>query len=336
MSTLTVVLLCLPALAICTFARRIGRALSVIDMPSGQGGRKTHRVPTPLVGGLAIFVPVASGLVLCSGDYGFLGPLAGCYAAMLILGLLDDRQHISPYWRLGLAAAFLAVTLVLAPDLGLQFLLFSFLDQPLFLEGWGAPFSILCLIGLQNAVNMADGKNGIVLGMTLIWSLTMLWVAGPALAAPLLLLAVSVSVVLGFNLRGKLFIGDSGSYSLSILIGLLSIALANHRFAQVQADLVVVWFLVPVLDCLRLILTRSLQGRGPFSPDRTHLHHYLYAVTPSWRYGLTIYLSLVGMPIVLSLAWPELTLLWLLAGAAAYVGLFLTARHMANQALAPA
>jgi UDP-GlcNAc:undecaprenyl-phosphate GlcNAc-1-phosphate transferase len=80
-------------------------------------------------------------------------------------------------------------------------------------------------------------------------------------------------VFLFFNLRGKLFLGDCGSYGVTFALGLL-VALAHAR-GEVPLETVIVWFFIPVADCLRLLISRPLRGMSPFESDRDHFHHRL-------------------------------------------------------------
>ena len=298
------------ALVICLAARPLAHRLSVIDYPDGAGGRKHHARPTPLVGGLAVMAPTLVALLLYGpGSYGF--ALAAVLAVMvtLLLGLLDDRADLAPALRLGVCAVTLAVAIEISPDIRLHFLRFSFLDETILLGGVGSvTFTVLCLLGLQNAVNMADGKNGLVIGMSLCWS-GLLWLSLPTDMSPILAaFTAALAVTFLFNLNGRLFLGDAGSYSISIFIGLLAIYAYNQGFDRLPADAVALWFWIPMLDMLRLIISRTSRGQPPFKGDRTHLHHLLYAAMP-WRYGLVIYLALILVPGLLALALPEFTLL---------------------------
>ena len=91
---------------------------------------------------------------------------------------------------------------------------------------------------------------------------------------------VCLLVTLIFNLRGKLFLGDSGTYATSLTIGLLTVYTYNMTDGRLYADAVVAWFIVPVIDCLRLMAVRALQRRSPMSPDTNHLHHRLQRLIP--------------------------------------------------------
>ena len=138
--------------------------------------------------------------------------LAVILALFLLLGLVDDRRHIRPLLRLGISVAASIAVLVAVPGLELTFLKFSFLTNTFFLGGFGLAFTVLCLVGLQNAINMADGKNGLVIGLMLIWTVGLLHFA-PAHVEPVLIaFALGLAIALPFNLSGRLSLGDSGTY----------------------------------------------------------------------------------------------------------------------------
>lgn len=295
-------------LAMCLAAKPLARLLGVMDEPDGE--RKLHARATPQVGGIAIGVPVvlAAGWLALTTDFRpFYGVIAAASAALLALGTIDDRRHIRPALRLSLSFGICLATLLLVPGLQVSFLKFTAIGPALYLDGvWVLAFSLMCLVGLQNAVNMADGKNGLVLGLALIWT-GLLYLHAPEHLKPLIaVLDVGLAITFGFNLAGKLFLGDGGTYVLGVLLGLLAIYCYMIGVPQPSADTVMLWFLVPVLDCLRLIVSRLRQGRSPFSSDLNHLHHILAELLP-WRWGLAVYLAAAAVPALLALADPART-----------------------------
>lgn len=315
----------------------LGRLFGLLDFPDPNGGRKQHDNITPLVGGLAVaasVILVAAMLLLQVGlaisVHTHLAWFAFGISGMYLIGLTDDRFALGPKIRLALAFIVLLLLVLYAPDFGLPFLRFSGTDRVWFLDDAGQGFALLCLVGLLNAVNMADGKNGLVSGICLIWSLTLL-VRCPAPLLPVLVATiVALAVVMYFNLRGKLFLGDGGSYALSGIFGLLAIYIYNHEFAVVRADHIAVLFAIPVFDTIRLMTVRIRRGQSPFAGDRTHLHHYL-ALRWGWpRKGLFIYLALVAVPNVLTLLWPGLGLVWLGTALVAYVIVLTDAQRAAQ------
>jgi UDP-GlcNAc:undecaprenyl-phosphate/decaprenyl-phosphate GlcNAc-1-phosphate transferase len=306
-------------LAVCFGARWLGVRLGVMDVP--DGARKLHTQATPQVGGLAVGISVvlfSLGLAWSSDLAPLYATIAATAAALLTLGTLDDRRQIRPAFRRVSSFVICVGALMLVPGLQISILKFTSQGAALYLDGfWVLVFSLLCLVGLQNAVNMADGKNGLVLGLSLIWS-ALIWLHAPEHMRPLIeVLFVALAITFSFNLTGRLFLGDGGSYSLGVLIGLLAIYCYSVGVPRVSADTVMLWFLVPVVDCLRLIVSRLAQGRSPFSSDLNHLHHILSELMP-WHFGLPIYLCMVGLPALLALAAPERTVELALGTTAVY------------------
>lgn len=338
---LSYALLAMVTLGICLAARPIGHMLKVLDVPCRKG-RKTHRRVTPLVGGLAIMLPfiVLAGVETVLFQTPLYFGLLILSAAFLGMGFLDDRGHLAPSLRLSVAGLACLAVAILVPDLRLTQLDFA-VGHLVILPAWfGCGFAALCLVALQNAVNMADGKNGLVIGLSLIWVAALVAYAPAPLTPVLVVLAVGLGITLVFNLQSKLFLGDGGSYALSVVIGALAIYAYNTHADDTGARTltaggVALWFLVPVLDCGRLIVSRLLQGKSPFAPDRNHLHHLLSQRFTSKK-ALACYFALVGMPIAASVAFRWLTPALVLAEAMAYCAVVykLTRRTEAAEVLA--
>lgn len=299
-------------------AMKIGVALGLLDHP--DGARKIHARVTPLVGGFAVAgaaVLAAILVALLTGDVRLIG-LGVAVAMMFVIGAIDDRKHLPPLLRLGTAIAILAVLLFLVPVFAIGELRFGGVSTIWVLPGLaGIGFTLLCLVGLLNAINMADGKNGIVIGFGMVWTVVL------AFHAPLLLLPVlagaggALAVTWGFNLRGKLFLGDGGSYSLSALYGLAAIFAYNAPGATMNAGDAAVLFAIPVFDTVRLMAVRALNGRSPLEGDRDHLHHHLYARI-GWPLGLWVYLAIIAVPNFGALIFPGTGLAWLGVSAVLY------------------
>jgi UDP-GlcNAc:undecaprenyl-phosphate GlcNAc-1-phosphate transferase len=322
-------------------ADRLGRWFGLLDFPDPSGGRKRHDKITPLVGGLAIVSAVLSVVLLRFIDDGtavavrtHLGWFAFAVFGMYLIGLTDDRFALGPKIRLALGFVLLLLVVLYAPDFGLPFLRFSGSERTWFLDDAGQGFALLCLVGLLNAVNMADGKNGLVTGMCLIWSLTLLPHCPEPLLPVLIATIVALAVIMAFNLAGRLFLGDGGSYALSGIFGLLAIYIYNHEFAQLRADHIAVLFAIPVFDTIRLMTARVRRGQSPFAGDRDHLHHHL-ALRWGWpKKGLYIYLALVAVPNLLTLLLPAFAPAWLLLALVAYAAVLTRAARQGGSVAA--
>lgn len=306
-------------------ANRLGHWLGLLDFPDVLGGRKRHSSVTPLVGGLAVIAAtlIGVGLALVQNDVDrpvsqHLAWLAGCVLVMGLVGMADDRFGLSARFRLAGGIIVLAAMVAASPDFSIDFLRFSTVDHLILLGGTSGLFTLMCLVGLLNAVNMADGKNGLVISLTLLWLVLLFPAIGAGVQPVLAAVIGALAALLPFNMASRLFLGDSGSYALSALAGLTGIYAYSHAFDVLPADRVALLFAVPVIDTIRLITVRASRGRSPFAPDRDHYHHHL-AHRWGWPGGLVVYLLLVSVPNLVALLMPELTVAMLAVTAAGYL-----------------
>jgi UDP-GlcNAc:undecaprenyl-phosphate GlcNAc-1-phosphate transferase len=325
----------LSVFACCSLARTMGRALGVIDYP--DGGRKSHARPTPMVGGIALMVPLLLvALVEANrsvGDFEIFTTLLLIGAGFLLLGLHDDRNHLQPALRLFVSAALFGSVILLEPSLALTKVdLGGPIVIPLGIVAF--PFTILCLVGLQNAVNMADGMNGVLIGLSMFWTACLLAYVPDYLSPYLTLMLLGLTILLLYNLAGALFLGDAGSYAIGGTIGILMIYVYQTAEGSLPMLTVVLWLLVPVVDCLRVIMMRGLQRRSPLAPDKNHLHHRL-ARHWRWPVCLVIYLALVVIPGSIGALEPDLSLAMVVLSLSCYSGLLLITRTSLSDAPGP-
>jgi UDP-GlcNAc:undecaprenyl-phosphate GlcNAc-1-phosphate transferase len=268
-----------------------------MDIPAG---RKKHAAPTPLMGGVVLlgaFVPVALICIVAFASERWLGSLliwVGCVSVMALVGLGDDRHSLSPRLRLVISFAVFAAAAAVDPTFNVRVLDFNIPPLTLGLGTWwlAVIFTVICCVGLLNAVNMADGKNGLVLGLSLGWVAILATRAVGPLLPFIGLFSAILMVLFVFNMRGKLFLGDGGAYAIATAIGLLAIMIYNtpgtEALRAISADELVLLFVVPVADSFRLSYKRLRQGRSPMSADRDHLHHHLQDRF-GWPTGLLVY-----------------------------------------------
>lgn len=308
----------------------MGRLLGVIDYP--DGGRKSHARPTPLVGGIALMVPLLLVAFAESLWYGGSGGIFGILAigglGFLLLGWYDDRDHVPPGARLVISASLCGALVLLQPNLILTEIEFA-PNLVLKLGVIAVPLTILCLVGLQNSINMADGMNGLLIGLAAFWTGCLMLYAPDHLQLYLRFMLLGLVILLPYNLRDSLFLGDAGSYSIGATIGLLMIYCYNEGDGRLPMLTVVLWLFVPVADCLRVMFTRLLSERSPLTADKNHLHHRLKRRWDPTQ-SLVIYLALVGVPSLAAAVWLPLTELMLTLMVAGYSGLlWLTRRDFA-------
>lgn len=262
-------------------AQRIG----LIDHPDQ---RKRHILPTPLTGGLGLVAGFIAGLLLADIA---LGPYWTLIAGMLILmltGLADDLAEVSAGVRMLIQ---IGVAALMVYGGGLEARVLGELFGPLFGPvgmGWLAgPFTIACVVFMINAINMADGLDGLAGGMAFLILAMLAGVAwldglGNGLVTLALLMAVATLGFLLHNIRlpgrerARAFLGDTGSMVLGYAIAWLAVSIGSHPQAEVY-PITIAWIvIVPGMDTLALFFRRLHLGRSPFSPDRAHLHHIVH------------------------------------------------------------
>jgi UDP-GlcNAc:undecaprenyl-phosphate GlcNAc-1-phosphate transferase len=311
-------------------ARIIGEKLHVIDHPDGL--RKVHEAATPLVAGFGILIPLflwcAATLAIGSHrDTSTLLVVVLCGLGATLVGYTDDQSSTSPSSRLLSILLFSVIALVLNQRLIPSVISVIGLG-PLPIPYWFAfPLVAIALAGFVNAVNMADGQNGLAIGMALVWSGCIAHVTSGATSAVAQTMFFTTLTALVFNLAGLAFLGDSGTYGLGFVVGLL--AIEAHNSWGVPAQTVCVWFFFPVLDCLRLIVRRTRQGRYPFGSDLDHFHHHLQTRLGR-NLSLVVYLGAMAATSIISSLAPKLAPFCLISLTALYFTMTILPRGSAQ------
>jgi UDP-GlcNAc:undecaprenyl-phosphate GlcNAc-1-phosphate transferase len=279
----------------CALVRRWAPRLGLVDRP---GGHKGHKTPTPLGGGVAIWLTTvlvlgAGALAVKLGGEAFPDALAryeggllskagalalilGTASLIMLMGLIDDRTPLPWQVRLGIQTGLAAV---LAAS-GIRVTLFWPFTHP----ALGGALTVLWIVGLTNAFNMLDNMDGLAAGVGLIAALLFVGaqVEVGSLFVPACLL-VLVGALAGFLVHNRhparLFMGDAGSNFLGFMLGALTVAGTFFRYGpddspySVLAPLLVM--AVPLYDATSVILIRLREGRSPFQGDRRHFSHRL-------------------------------------------------------------
>ncbi len=290
------------AFALTAALRHYALAQRWLDVPNA---RSSHSRPTPRGGGLAIvavFVLALAGLALAEVvAMSVLTALVGAGLLVALVGWLDDRGHVAAGWRL--LAHFLAAGWGLAWLGGLPPLVLF--GTPVDL-GWpGQLLALLYLVWLLNLYNFMDGIDGIAgieaLAVGASVALLLGWLAGDGhWLAPALLAATSLGFLLWNFPRAQIFMGDSGSGFLGLMLGLLSI-----QAAWVAPEYLWMWLAllgVFVVDATLTLLRRLLRGERVYQAHRSHAYQHAA--------------RMLGSHVPVALGAGLLTLLWLLPVAA--------------------
>lgn len=263
----------------------IAHRLDWLDRP---GGRKLHDRATATMGGLPVFAVVFAGAAVALfldnrvGDMlrtnrAAIYALLVCTAAMIALGILDDRVGIRARYKLLVQG----VVAIAAVGLGYQVQavtlpLIGSVEIPLA----GPILSVVWIVGITNAVNLTDGVDGLAAGICFFASavnaFVAIWLGNYYMAVMMILLAGALLGFLRWNFHpARLFLGDTGSLALGMFLALCSLHSAQkaHTVVMILAPLFALGY--PIFDTLLAVARRSFRGQPLFASDSDHIHHRL-------------------------------------------------------------
>lgn len=277
----------------------IAKNKNLVDNPDA---RKLQKEPVPVLGGIAVYFGLVTGLLafyaITGGDSACVGRLPQVMVAsgvMLYVGSLDDILGLTPRSRLVIEVLVM---------LGLIYGTGMCVDSLHGLWGihgiswWAAvPLTVFAGVGLINAYNMIDGVNGLSSGLCIACSsilAVICWKLGDYADSVLAAcFAASLFPFLLHNVfgkRSKMFIGDAGTMTMGLLVGWFVMRVLSANSSESLAGLadngcelgLVAMMLavasVPVADTVRVMASRVMRGESAFHPDKTHLHHVFVAV----------------------------------------------------------
>lgn len=246
-----------------------------VDMPSS---RKVHSYPVPRIGGVAMAMGAVVPVLIWSPGNRFVDALLLGSAVLVAFGLVDDFKELGYRGKLlgQIIAAMIVVvygglTIDAAGDL---------LPEGLVIPRWiSVPLTLVAIVGVTNAINFADGLDGLAGGISMMIFICLGGVAFRNDFTALALLSVAViGAILGFlcfnSHPANIFMGDAGSQ----LLGFLAVTLAIHISQASEPlnrsfPLLLLGF--PVFDTLTVVVERIRKGVSPFKADKNHIHHKL-------------------------------------------------------------
>jgi UDP-GlcNAc:undecaprenyl-phosphate GlcNAc-1-phosphate transferase len=312
----------LVALVTVPICMAIARRANIVDHP---GGRKQHRLVTPLLGGVGVFLAVAIGLVAVQHVQGGVSDLdlnlksitssLAAAGVIFVIGLVDDVFKDRMAFQLKLLGQITGVLVLMWPHLVL-----------LFTEG-GRPqdwlyqlFLLLWYLTIVNSFNFSDNMNGLMAGLSVIAFLASIVYLGSTNSLRSMVIAVLlVGALLGFlpyNFpRARVFLGDAGSMFAGFWMAWIQFDLAGGFPDKSDALLgfqhlipAVLIMGVPLYDAAFVVVMRVVERRPIYLGDNHHLSHRLVragftpveAVVILWGLGIV----LAGVGILASFSMP--------------------------------
>ena len=305
--------------------------------------RDIHTTPTPRWGGLAMWISMAltfamvSHLSLVGKSFG--REALGIFLAATLLvaiGLVDDRFELDALTKLAGQALAAGILLLF----GIQVLWLPINGVITLPPSIGQLVTVLIVLITINAVNFIDGLDGLAAGIVAIsgaaffaFAYLLAVVYGFSRAgAPSLITAVIIGVCIGFLPHNahpaKIFMGDSGSMFLGLLLAASAItltgqidpnAISAEKLGPTLLPLMLPFAVlaIPLIDLFSAIFRRLRAGQSPFSSDKEHMHHrILRAGNSHLRTSIIMYLwtATIAFPVVVS-AFAQLWVAAIVAGA---------------------
>lgn len=299
---------------------RLSRELHLYDLPDS---RKVHTIPVPRLGGVAFLptviisiaavVAVASRFGITFGSLSeagvpqhFVAYLAG--AMMLYcLGIYDDVHGVG--YKLKFAIQIFAAFLLCISGLWI-----ASLDHIFYIDRipyWiGMPLTVVFVVYITNAINLIDGIDGLASGLSaisLFVAIMLCMMSGDIIWAMLAIAYLGVVLTFFcFNVYGgknKVFMGDAGSLTLGYTLSFIVLHFWQahpvwNPYLHNIGIIILSTLIIPMLDVVRVMMSRIRDGRNPFLPDKNHIHHKLMRTGLSGRMTMLTILLISALFIV--------------------------------------
>jgi len=264
---------------------RISKEKHLYDEPNE---RRIHKVVIPNLGGVAIFIGVSIATLLSLHQFEFI-EFRYIQASLIILffiGIKDDILIISA--RKKFAAQVICALILIVPG-GISFTnLHGVLGLYEINYVMSIAISLLAIVAIINAVNLVDGIDGLAASIgifaSVIFGIKFLITGNGDYAILCFSIIGSLLAFLWFNVYGttnKIFLGDTGSLILGLLIAVLVIKYNEFALATTPQEISfspvfsLAILATPLADMIRVFTIRIYKGKSPFAPDLGHVHHRL-------------------------------------------------------------
>lgn len=259
------------------FLNEISKKIKLIDYPDNL--RKTHRKPVSTIGGLIILVYVISFFsveAFFQKTYGlnFSSILILLSILFYLIGYYDDVNNLSPHIKTFIIFLILLIMLPLNQNLIISTLKFeNLIEKDILLNQASLFVTVFFIYIFFNFLNFSDGHNGIAISLTIFFISALIIQKGNINNFQFYFIIILL-ILLILNLKNVLFLGNSGSSLLGILIPLFYIYDYNIN-SSLLCDKIFIIFFIPGIDMTRLVYERIQNKKSIFKGDTNHLHHLI-------------------------------------------------------------
>ena len=266
------------------FAKKMAFHVGAVDKPDHK--RKIHKKDMPSMGGIAIFGAFLLGYMLFAPKTEqMLAVLIGAFI-IIITGIMDDVHPLAPLPKL--AGQIIAACIVVFYG-NITFADMQIFGLHLEFGVFAYPLAVLFIIAIINAINFADGLDGLAAGTSTIYFITIAiigFIMQNLGGLDVILCLIMIGACMGFLIYNfnpaSIFMGDTGSMFLGFIISV--IALLGFKTATITSLIIpILTLFVPIIDTVLAIGRRVMKGKKIGAADKGHLHHQLLKATKSTK-----------------------------------------------------
>lgn len=258
-------------------SEKLANKFNLYDFPDQK--TKTHKKPTPLIGGLGLIIISFGYIFYDIYVYGLDREILAIILILLtlsILGILDDRYSYKGINKLQIVFILTLIFFLISHHHFKIDSLNSFIlnKNVLIFDLWYfiLPFSFTFLIF---SLNISDGKNGLVISFSFALLLILYFsYTNFEYKNYLIFILCGLFVVFLFNINGKLFLGSAGVNIIAVSIFLIILKIYKHNEVFIE-EIILIYF-VHIFEVIRLLFSRIYSNRDPFKRDVNHLHDFIF------------------------------------------------------------
>lgn len=240
--------------------------------------RSSHNVIATRSGGSVVFLIlfIYATVLYFNGSQPFDFSIIIPVAVLFVTGLYDDVYSVD--YLLKFIFQIIAAKLLI--DMGYVIDIFSIYGYEfLFSRSLAQIITIIFYVALFNAYNFIDGidSNLIFESLKSVFLILFLFDLSNSITELAIIFSIALITILPFNLnkRFKVFMGDSGSLMIPVLIIFFLHQGIEVNYDQNIIKYIVIIFIYPLVDLSRVILLRVINNKSPFKADKNHIHHHV-------------------------------------------------------------
>ncbi len=279
--------------------KTVALRVNVVDRPNA---RKMHSRPMPKIGGIAMAAGALLPTLLWAPWEPFTGAVACGAGIVVFFGFLDDVREFG--YKVKLAGQVAAALIVVVYGGVSIKCLGECLPDAWLLPDWVAmPLTVLAIVGVTNAINLADGLDGLAGGISILGFICVAYLAYQnGLFAVALISVAVIGAVFGFlrfnTYPALIFMGDAGSQLLGFLAVTLSLYLTQQGATPLNRMFPLLLLGFPILDTLTVMTERLIKGCSPFVADKNHFHHKLIRLGLVHSQAVVLIYALNGLLVI--------------------------------------